>query len=301
MYHYVRPIKGSLYPKIRGLELDNFIRQLHFFKKNFNIITAEDLIDAVNTEKSLPSNSCLLTFDDGYKDNIDYVVPELLKLNLQGIFFPSAKAVLKREMLDVNKLHFILASVEDVKPLIREMEEAAISYGYDRNLLEGLRKKYFKESRFDSKNITYFKRMLQTGLDLSTRSKISSILFKKYVGIEESEFASELYLSIKDLKEMKSNGMFIGSHGYNHIRLANVNKKEQEIEIDLSLDLLTKIGVSLDNWIMCYPYGSYDKSTKEILASKKCALALTTNVGSVNLANADIYALNRFDTNDFPQ
>ena len=34
MYHYVRPIKNSKYPNIKGLELHGFQRQIEFFKKN---------------------------------------------------------------------------------------------------------------------------------------------------------------------------------------------------------------------------------------------------------------------------
>ena len=33
MYHYVRPIKGSSYPLIKGLELDEFKTQLNFLEK----------------------------------------------------------------------------------------------------------------------------------------------------------------------------------------------------------------------------------------------------------------------------
>ena len=35
MYHYVRPIKGSKHPNIKGLELENFKKQINFFLKNF--------------------------------------------------------------------------------------------------------------------------------------------------------------------------------------------------------------------------------------------------------------------------
>ena len=35
MYHYVREIKGSDYPNIKGLEIDGFKRQLDYFSKNF--------------------------------------------------------------------------------------------------------------------------------------------------------------------------------------------------------------------------------------------------------------------------
>ena len=75
-YHYVREISGSNYPNIKGLEFSGFKRQLDYLEKNFNIIKPLDLI---NNSFSLPENSCLLTFDDGLKDHIKYVLPELNK------------------------------------------------------------------------------------------------------------------------------------------------------------------------------------------------------------------------------
>ncbi len=35
MYHYVREIKNSKYPTIKGLEISSFKRQLDFLEKNF--------------------------------------------------------------------------------------------------------------------------------------------------------------------------------------------------------------------------------------------------------------------------
>lgn len=79
MYHYVRPIRDSAYPKLKGLELAGFKRQLDFLSSKYEFVTAEDVINAVNFKKKLPDNSCWLTFDDGYKDHYSYVFPELLK------------------------------------------------------------------------------------------------------------------------------------------------------------------------------------------------------------------------------
>ena len=35
MYHYVREIKSSNYPKIKGLEISGFRRQLDYLTNNF--------------------------------------------------------------------------------------------------------------------------------------------------------------------------------------------------------------------------------------------------------------------------
>jgi len=64
MYHYVRPIKGSRFPGIKGLELEGFKRQLDYLSEKFYIVSTERIIDAIKNGSKLPSNACWLTFDD---------------------------------------------------------------------------------------------------------------------------------------------------------------------------------------------------------------------------------------------
>lgn len=47
MYHYVRDLKNSRYPRIKGFDISEFKAQIDFFKAHFNIITMEQLIAAV--------------------------------------------------------------------------------------------------------------------------------------------------------------------------------------------------------------------------------------------------------------
>ena len=115
MYHYVRPIKGSKYPNIKGLELEGFFRQLDFFQDNFKIITAEEVVKNINKRVNLSDDSLWLTFDDGYKDHINFVLPELKKRGIQGTFFPTVKPIVEKNDLDVNAIHYILASIKIAK------------------------------------------------------------------------------------------------------------------------------------------------------------------------------------------
>jgi hypothetical protein len=66
--------------------------------------------------RTLPERALLLTFDDGYADHYQTVFPLLDRLGLQGSFFPPARAILERRVLDVNKIHFLLAGVADDAP-----------------------------------------------------------------------------------------------------------------------------------------------------------------------------------------
>ena len=70
MYHYVRPIKNSNFPLIKGLELDQFVKQLEFFTENNNVVTVDEIKCAIQGRIVLPKNAFWLTFDDGYKDHM---------------------------------------------------------------------------------------------------------------------------------------------------------------------------------------------------------------------------------------
>ena len=85
MYHYVRPIKNSVYPRVKGLEIDAFTQQINYFKKNFHVLTASEFIDGLINQKEIKENSVLLTFDDGLKDHFLHVSSILQKNELQGL------------------------------------------------------------------------------------------------------------------------------------------------------------------------------------------------------------------------
>ena len=86
MYHYVRDIKKSKYPNIRGLEFNDFKKQIKFFLKKFNILNNDDFIDIIETGKLPKKKSIFLTFDDGYADHWNFVFPYLKKTKSQVIF-----------------------------------------------------------------------------------------------------------------------------------------------------------------------------------------------------------------------
>lgn len=310
MYHYVRPIKGSRYPFIKGLELDGFKRQLDYLEHNFNLTKADTLIEHVKNKSALPANACLLTFDDGYKDHYLHVLPELKRRGLFGSFFPPVKPVKERKMLDVNKIHFILSEQPNIKILIDDLKTLLIqlqcSPDLNANGLDAFEaywggEEHATPGRYDSKETVFFKRMLQHVLPNVIRSNICDILFQRYVGDNQSDFASELYMSVDEVKELVSSGMYVGSHGYQHIWLNKETKAKQSAEIDASLKFLADVGAPTKDWIMCYPYGGYNAETLDILKARSCCLGLTTKVGLADLRRDALLELPRFDTNEFPQ
>ena len=299
MYHYVRNIKKSKFPNLKGLEFSDFRKQIIYLKKNFNILSNNQFIEILNSRKIPKKKSILLTFDDGYRDHFEYVFPFLKKQDVSAIFYPPIMCIKNKVVLDVNKIHFILAKEENRDKILN------LIFLYVKKILNknpqqiGIEKINLL-SRYDDKKTILIKRLLQNHLPLPYRKKIVDKIFKHIVNYSEEEFSKILYMNNNDIQELYKNNFSIGSHGYNHYWWEKINKNEQEMEIKNSINYFKKIKVFDKNFSVCYPYGSYNLQTLNLLKKYKIKFAVTTRVGSVNKKNIKkVYELPRFNTNDF--
>lgn len=301
MYHYVRDLKHGRYPNIKGMDIELFRQQIAFLKANFSVVRMEEVLAALDGQITLPENAVLLTFDDGYIDNFTYVMPVLEEEKVQGSFFIPGKTFDMHSLLDVNKIHYILAAA-DIRRLLPDVLERMNFYRgreYDYPSNEELFEEYAVANRFDSKETIYVKRMLQTALPERVRNLISSDLFERYVGVSEEVLAYELYMSREQIRTMKRHGMHIGIHGYDHYWLGNLSRQQMQEDISKALDVMDEF-IGTNGWVMNYPYGNHNKDVVEYIQQRGCRMGMTTEVRAVDLAIEDRYLLPRFDCNDFP-
>jgi len=299
MYHFVRP-KNQSKIKLKSLELSEFKYQLDYLMNNYKILSAEEVLYYFNLKKKFPIKSCWLTFDDGYIDHYKYVFPELLKRNIQGTFFPAYKAIKEKKLLDVNAIQVILALTKIPDDILNFIKETCNENKLNQNELINY-KKEIKLNRYDDDKTSLIKFLLQKKLPLLLRKSIINLLIQKYFTNDILDEIQNLYLSIEQIKIMISHGMHIGNHGYDHNWLGTLNKDEQENDIKKSLELFEEIKLPVKDWIMCYPYGSYDRNTIKIIKKYQAAIGLTTIPRKVNIRNDNVYELPRLDTNDFPK
>jgi peptidoglycan/xylan/chitin deacetylase (PgdA/CDA1 family) len=303
MYHYVRDLGHSRFPAIKGLSLERFSRQLDYIQAHYTPVSAETLLSALQSpEQALPPNALLLTFDDGYSDHFANVFPVLDARGIRGCFFPPAEAILEHKVLDVNKIHFVLASVRDPETLLHRVLKLVLEAAPDYPLQskEHYCEKLGGDHRFDSREVVALKRLLQRELPEPIRQVVVPALFAEYVTTDETAFACELYLSPYQINCMLRNGMHFGSHGYSHAWLNHLSPEAQAVEIDRSLEFLKSFGIASDNWTICYPYGGFNDSLLQLLRSRGCRLGFSVEARVADLDQDERLTLPRIDTNDLP-
>ncbi len=322
MYHYVRSIRNSRYPEIKGLELALFRKQIEFLKQNgFSFITLDEVLNAFSLDgishktfrkRSAPyspppgrgrpaDKRVLLTFDDGYIDHYLNVFPILEQNNIQGFFSMPGKIIREKKVLDVNKIHFILASGEigAIKNrLLKRLDYyRGREFSYPSN--EELYEKLAEANRFDGKDVIFIKRTLQVELPERLRNIISNELFREFVTAQESAFVDELYMNLDQAKTMVRHGMVFGIHGYDHYWQNHLTEEALQTDLTQALDVFDGI-VPPCGWVNCYPFGSYSDSVIRISRALGASAGFSSDVAVFHPELDDPFKIPRLDTNDFP-
>ena len=109
-----------------------------------------------------------------------------------------------------------------------------------------------------------------------------------------------MYMSLKQLKELKNLGHEIGSHSTSHESYANQSRASIKKGIINSFKYLKKNSlVDKNQSTFCYPSGGYSKIAVEELRKQNIKFGLTTKVGNCLAGKDDNLLLPRFDANDF--
>jgi peptidoglycan/xylan/chitin deacetylase (PgdA/CDA1 family) len=299
MYHYVRPNSKRMSERHHVLDLDLFDQQLDVMTKKYEFILGNDLL-ALDNDNSALENKIWLTFDDGYRDCVDYVLPLFIKKRVSATIFLPTEAIFERKLLDVTKIHLLLSSAQSVSDIIA----ASRRYYSEANLesvvgesFDQLYKKYGIPNVYNDSDNHFIKNLFQKLTPISVRKQFLNHIFTLCVIRSESSWVDELYMSPDDVSKLAGNGIEFGTHGHSHEWLANLPAEDQVGELTKSFQLLDTITDWRTNRLIAYPFGSYSETTLEIVRSLGVQIGVVhRGARFADLDNsADLLELDRID------
>lgn len=299
MYHYVRPLTGGRWPRLKALDLQDFRGQLDWLAQNHNPIGPSDLQLALTQGAPLPPRACLLTFDDGYSDHHDHVAPLLADHGMKGIFFAPFSSLVGRRVLEVNKIQLVLASLAHPETLADELD--ILLHEQDLADPAALRSAHFMRNRFDSAPVAYAKRLLQHVLPPGIRSLAVETLFHRHVTSDDAGLAEELYLSPAQARDMRAAGHEFGGHGDLHLWHAQATVTELAAEISGSARALQHLGAPVAGGFYCYPFGNQNAAVRDAAAEAGFQIGFTVEPSACDPSTVDPLRIPRLDTNDLPK
>lgn len=297
MYHYVRDLPRTCFPRIKGLLTEDFRRQVMALARQYEMATLESALAFLRGSYQPARGLCLLTFDDGLKDHFTEVLPVLAERNLQGIFFVPTACLEEIRVASVHKNHFLLASLEFDE--YRRAFLAELSRHHPETTTEVDASLVAATYRWDTPEVAAFKFLLNFGVPAAARDAILDVLFTTYLG-DETAFARELYLSWAEARQMQDAGMLIGGHSHDHVAPSTLSDERQRQDLETCTTLLhRRLGVQ-KLWPFSYPYGrthTYNEVTVRTIRALGYSCSFGTEPG-VNLVGQDVFALRRIDTKD---
>jgi peptidoglycan/xylan/chitin deacetylase (PgdA/CDA1 family) len=267
MLHRVIPSSGKerihnhLSLEISPEQLENII---DFFKrKDYSFISLDNLPAWLENNHKTSKKFLIFTFDDGYKDNLDYAYPVLKKHNIPFTIyitssFPDGHAIiwwyiLEDLILNNNKIQFTFSN-GSVNINCHNHSNKERAFTYIRGLI----------TRLDDKNL----------------EKDLAGLFFKY-GFNTHKYNRELTLNWNEIYELSKDPLVtIGAHTLNHYNLCNLSDKQSFNEIKESQRLIEhNINIKVKHF--CYPLGKY--GTREIEYVKKSNYLTATTTETANI------------------
>jgi peptidoglycan/xylan/chitin deacetylase (PgdA/CDA1 family) len=293
MYHYVRDLSRTRWPKLHAVLLDDFRRQVSALSDGYEMATLESALAFLDGRYRPRRSLCLLTFDDGLKEHCAAVTPILHDAGVHGIFMVQTSGP-EGKVAAVHKNHFLLAAVDFEEYRARFLARLESLCHGPRAAFDNhdVRRAY----RWDSLEIAQFKYLVNFIVAEPVRQQILDELFDEYLG-SERPFAVHLYINWAEARDMQSAGMVIGGHSHDHASLPALADEAKRADLTRSVALLRDHLNPQPAWPFSYPYGAVDDTTVAILRELGFACAFTTALGT-NATGADPFRIGRMDPKD---
>ena len=225
-----------------------FREQMRLVKRRYQPIRFDELADCLDRGRRPPRRALLVSFDDGYDDNYHIAFPILRDLGMSAMFFVSTGHIDSGAPYAYDWLVHMLCSTGE-----------------------------------DRLHLPEFKIDMQLPATLQDRRAVARDLLDRIKGLDalaQQELIARLEhqwrlprgqghdrcrpMTWDQLREMRANGMEIGSHGVDHRMLSKLPRQEMRRELEGSKHALEReLAGGID--ALSYPVGGPDAYDGEVI------------------------------------
>lgn len=303
MYHRVTELSND--PYLLAVTPDHFAEQLEVIRRYYHPIRLEDLAQAVR-ERRIPKRAIVITFDDGYADNLCNAKPLLESSDIPATVFVTTGHIgsrcefwwdeLDRLLLQPGKLPSNFEWEQNGQTRRWELGTASVLSGamYD------LHRDWHVERQDDPSLRQSLFRSIYEQLHAASGDERQHILSKleTMVGAEPYGRPTHRILSREQVIELARGDLVeIGAHTVSHPALAAISVAEQQMELEQSKRTLEGI-LNRPVTGLAYPHGSYSPETIAVAQAAGFSYACSSDTSEVE-SGADAFRLPRFAVRDW--
>jgi peptidoglycan/xylan/chitin deacetylase (PgdA/CDA1 family) len=227
------------------VSVSQFKRQLQVVRKHYRFISNQELLHALRTGEPLPELAVLVTFDDGFRNNLTHAVPVLKQLGIPAVFFVAtgyigANDVLWPHLLDELVLTWPYQTIPGPNGTMATLPTAP-----------ALKNRFAEQLRNTCLELA----------DEDRRSYVEAIARDHSIQLDARLRELNTFLSWDEVRTLACQRFAIGSHTVNHPILTRLTGSRLHAELSESKATIEQeIGEACD--CIAYPNGgAHDYST----------------------------------------
>ena len=210
-----------------------FAKQMDYIHRKYNVVTGSEVAKWINGGPPLPPNAAVITFDDGYHDNLSKAYPVLKKYNLPAVIF-----------LTTNYIDSSLPFYWDI-----------VAYAFDHTPKDNadfplLGKRRWHDSGSRKIIMDEWVERIKTLPEADKKKQID--LLPDILGASiPDDLSANLTLTWSDVRHMSENGIEMGSHTASHPILTRVSLEDARVELEKSK---SRIEAEIKSQVVSFAY-----------------------------------------------
>jgi peptidoglycan/xylan/chitin deacetylase (PgdA/CDA1 family) len=273
LFHRISPVRDHLWDPI---EPSHFEFIINFLNKKYTLVPLETTLLEPEKKHSKPLAS--VVFDDGYKDFLNYSLPILKKYHCPASMYVVTDCVSKQlpPWTYILDYHF--------------SESKKLKLNINNDLLPShLRINSFSNVSERISFAKQFKPFLKT-IPNDQRIELYNQVTES---LDDVKVHNDLIMNWTELKQIKAEGIEIGSHTQTHPLLAKIDSESDLIkEIKVSGEIIESQLGSFP-LTLSYPIGSYNETVKIIAKQSGYKFGLAVNQGFYDNNMQDVFEIPR--------
>lgn len=293
-YHYVSTDRShghAIFP----VPAERLASQLDELARGFEFIARDDLLAAIRGDATLPDRSCLVTFDDGLREQFELALPVLVDRGIPAAFFVCGAPLAEGRVLYVHKVHALREQLGDDALLVELRRGVG---GIDRDAGSFSVEQATTMYRYDTPEAASLKYLLNVVIGPTRPGPIDEIFATHF---DERAMCDQLYMSRAQVAELETRHRALGAHTYGHRPLAVLEADDVKRELEAGERVLRDV-VGGPVRALSYPYGS--AAAVSVGSARAAALAgfelSFTMERALNRSLEEPLLLARVDANDAP-
>jgi peptidoglycan/xylan/chitin deacetylase (PgdA/CDA1 family) len=276
LFHRVNPQRDKLWDP---MSVDLFDKCISYISKNYQVMLFEELAFSDNYKLKKNKKIATIMFDDGYKDNIDFAAPILKKYNVKASFYVVTDCINNNIPTWTHILEHLFQFTSNKKIdlsfdfLPNELKISKLNDLEDRLKYVSKLKPFLKRISHDNRQ-TVLNRVIETYNDIEL---------------------PELMMNWDDLRVLKNEGHYIGSHTVTHSMLGTMNNENEVLtELKLSGELIEE-QLGYFPLSISYPVGSFNEKTKRLAQEVGYKMGLAVKQNIHNPKKEDLFEVSRIE------